>query len=134
LISGNAWRGNVARSTRSFKARRTKIYFVQAGKGGPIKIGRADDPDKRLLELQVGSPERLVTLAVFDGPAWLERACHREFSKDQGHLRGEWFKPTKRLLDFLKWWNEGRGSMCWGGEADDAEFWLPAKFEAIYQT
>lgn len=61
-------------------------YFIQCGADGPVKIGFAKDPRRRMHNLQIGSVERLrlVGVALDD-----EASLHRRFS----HLRisGEWF-------------------------------------------
>lgn len=43
------------------------IYFIQAGESGPIKIGVALDPCKRLAELQTGHYEGLRIIGLMDG-------------------------------------------------------------------
>lgn len=69
----------------------TFIYFVQADEGGPIKIGRADDPATRLKELQTGNPSLLILRrCVIDSPDY-EWVLHRLFSDFR--IRGEWFQP-----------------------------------------
>lgn len=68
------------------------IYFIEAGDGGPIKIGRAVDPESRLRQLQTGTPERLRLLAVVAGSRDLESDIHRRLA---AHRRsGEWFEPA----------------------------------------
>lgn len=72
------------------------IYFIQAGsKKGPVKIGYASSVERRLIELQIGSPFTLSLL--FKLPAKsekhaqaLERWFHDRFYRR--HIRGEWFK------------------------------------------
>jgi hypothetical protein len=44
-----------------------KVYFIQAGVGGPIKIGEADSPEDRLRALQTAHHEQLTLLATVDG-------------------------------------------------------------------
>lgn len=75
----------------------TWTYFIQAGVDGPIKIGKADNPEKRLAELQTGSPESLRLIGKLQGDH--ERDLHNRFHKL--HLRGEWFNPDVRLLAFI---------------------------------
>lgn len=52
------------------------VYFIQAEHGGPVKIGWARDPAKRLRELQTGSPHRLVVRATIAGALADEAALH----------------------------------------------------------
>lgn len=73
------------------------IYFIQAGVRGPIKIGWAQDVERRRETLQVGNPARLRILAVVD--------CGRERESEiHGMLRahriaGEWFRNCKEVRD-----------------------------------
>lgn len=65
------------------------VYFVQLGDDGPIKIGRAGEPRKRLSALQVGNPTELVLRDVVPGDLVLEKALHQRF--EPARIRGEWF-------------------------------------------
>jgi hypothetical protein len=75
------------------------IYFIQSGKNGPVKIGRADDVQKRLKSLQTAHPETLILRAIIPGDLAEEQYMHRLFAA--ASIRGEWFKPTKRLREYL---------------------------------
>lgn len=65
------------------------IYFIQQGEVGPIKIGVADSPDRRLGWLQCGNPQKLYLRAILVGGMPEERILHDRFAS--GHIRGEWF-------------------------------------------
>lgn len=75
---------------------RTYVYFIREciGDLAPVKIGIADDIDKRMQELQIGNSRRLV-LAAKLGPFTRARAfdiemkMHSKFHKHR--IRGEWF-------------------------------------------
>ena len=78
------------------------VYFIQDGRGngGPIKIGKAKDVEKRLSILQIGNPRKLTLLAAIKckscGDAIrLEKELHKKFSNYQ--LRGEWFRGSIEL-------------------------------------
>lgn len=75
------------------------IYFIQAGKDGPIKIGIALNVRQRLNTLQVASAEKLTLLYSQPGIPALEKAFHREWAEH--HLRGEWFKPARDILIYI---------------------------------
>lgn len=75
------------------------VYFIRAGRKGPIKIGRAKNPWRRLHQMRVGTHEELVLLAVQDGDQDTEADLHRRFS--HLHLRGEWFWPKDDLQSYL---------------------------------
>ncbi|MEN1681078.1 MAG: GIY-YIG nuclease family protein [Planctomycetota bacterium] len=72
-------------------------YFIQQGRGGPIKIGVASDPLSRLAALQTGNPEQLFLLGSIKGDC--EGHLHRKFAKHR--LVGEWFKPHQQLLRYI---------------------------------
>ncbi|WP_298800026.1 GIY-YIG nuclease family protein [uncultured Devosia sp.] len=74
-----------------------KVYFIQSGQNGPIKIGVAKDVRKRLWQLQTSSHEPLTLLGTCDGDEALEAEFHLQFS--QFHIRGEWFAPDPLLLE-----------------------------------
>lgn len=76
-----------------------RVYFIQAGEGGPIKIGAAVDVLRRLKVLQTGNVEVLSLLCDFEGGPEEERRLHRHFAAY--HLRGEWFHPSVELLDHI---------------------------------
>ena len=61
------------------------IYFIQVENNGPIKIGPAVDPEKRLNNLQIGNHKKLNLIAVIPGKSRLESKIHRdlkEFRRD----------------------------------------------------
>ena len=73
-----------------------KIYFIQSGENGPIKIGITRDVEARLKALQTAHPETLKLLGVRGGDTQDEASWHRRFHRQR--LRGEWFRPSTRLL------------------------------------
>src|SRR5437870_2571984 len=74
------------------------VYLIEADPRGPIKIGWAKDPVKRLETLQTGHHEELVLFAVLPGTRYLEADLHRRLWKFR--TRGEWFarSPVLKLL------------------------------------
>lgn len=76
------------------------VYFIQAD-GGPIKIGVAAHPARRLAELQTSSPYELHLLAMMPGQGALgESALHARF--EHRRMRGEWFAPAPDLLAYIE--------------------------------
>lgn len=73
----------------------TRIYFIQPVDGGLIKIGKADDPVKRLRDLQIGCPVRLRLCKHYEAEAFMERRLHLMFAAWREH--GEWFRPHPAL-------------------------------------
>ena len=76
------------------------IYFIQAGKNGPIKIGQTGGNIKdRVAQLQTGCPYKLKLLWVYTGSDWSESEVHSKFKHEKIH--GEWFHPSRMLLNFI---------------------------------
>lgn len=73
----------------------SSIYFIGAA-SGPIKIGIAVDPAKRLKSLQTGHHERLGILATCPGGSELEKRYHARFADRR--LAGEWFERCPEIL------------------------------------
>jgi hypothetical protein len=75
------------------------LYFIREGETGPIKVGRSDDPWKRLDSLQVGNPRRLTLIAakrIGKSVHIVERDIHSEFQEHQ--MLGEWYAPVDALV------------------------------------
>jgi hypothetical protein len=77
------------------------LYFIQVAKGrGPVKIGRANDPNSRLRALQVACPYRLKLLGMLNDCGHAEPDFHIYLARDR--LQGEWFGWTKRVEEVVK--------------------------------
>lgn len=77
------------------------IYFIQAGKNGPIKIGHTNgDVKERLQQLQNGCPYELILLWCIKGTPEDEAYLHKKFKPEQ--IRGEWFRPCRQLLEYIE--------------------------------
>lgn len=72
------------------------IYLVQAGEGGPVKIGVSTDVPSRIRSLQTGIPQPLILLATFPGCRSKERRLHERLARYR--IRGEWFSPAPEVL------------------------------------
>lgn len=77
------------------------IYMIAPSEKPPIKIGRADNVDSRLISLQVGNPAELFILARFPVP-WasaqrVEREVHQRL--EEKRRRGEWFDVSADEAD-----------------------------------
>lgn len=77
----------------------TLLYFVQAGLGGPIKIGVTRDLTGRIATLQTACPTELRLLGCCLASATSERDLHARFA--HARLRGEWFRCDPELLAFI---------------------------------
>ena len=86
------------------------VYFFRFGRSGPIKIGVSQDVGQRLKIIQPHLPKRLVVMGILKPAnyskrkyqsALSEEAClHEKFNKER--LIHEWFRPSKRLVTFIK--------------------------------
>ncbi len=76
------------------------VYFIQAGRKGPIKIGVAKDPSARFFDIQAACPLKLKIIGVMPGKRCLEADLHRRFRPQR--LRGEWFHPSDELILFAR--------------------------------
>ena len=87
------------------------VYFIRSGKGGPIKIGKSNTPEKRMADLQTGNPYKLYLIAFIHCNSEkeaikLERKIHRLFKKRR--MLGEWFHPQINLKDVTEIQFKGR--------------------------
>lgn len=71
------------------------IYFV-GWERGPIKIGIASTPHRRIKDIQTGCPHKLRIWAMVPGTQNDEAKLHKQFANDK--LKGEWFKRSTGLL------------------------------------
>lgn len=78
------------------------VYFIMSLETERVKIGMAADPIERLCALQTACPEELGLLGwiVTHEAKTHEAELHAKFQKD--HVRGEWFKLTNELMDFIE--------------------------------
>lgn len=71
------------------------VYFV-GPRSGPVKIGLAIKPARRLKEIQIGNHVRLDLLALIPGGSDVEARYHRELAKYR--LWGEWFDRVPEVM------------------------------------
>lgn len=65
------------------------VYFIQAGRNGPVKIGCSAAPEQRMYDLQNSNHERLYLLRTVDGGIPVETWFKHAFAALR--IRGEWF-------------------------------------------
>lgn len=75
------------------------IYFIQAGEGGPIKIGYSANPAARLVKVQADNPAECVLLGQVLGEKADEARLHNMLARHR--LRGEWFAPSPAVLSMV---------------------------------
>lgn len=75
------------------------LYFIQSTKGGPIKIGRSKQVNKRLKRLTSCSPFPLRVLATTPTPD-LEKKLHKKFNSSRSH--NEWYHESDGLMSVIE--------------------------------
>lgn len=75
------------------------LYVMQAT-DGRIKIGRSQNPDRRLLALQSAAGIKLHLIAVFEGRGDEELAVHAALKEHRGV--GEWFSASKASREAVR--------------------------------
>lgn len=103
----------------------TRVYVIRELHGDPsVKIGIADDPHARLIQLQRGNPRLLELVGHFAGTKRLERFIHRKLSPQRIH--GEWFRLDARgwdlIDDVLRSLCEMAEDMAWEDAVDDTRW------------
>ena len=82
------------------------VYFIQAGPGGPIKIGYSSRSGAaRLRENQTAQAETLILLAEARGTREDEAALHGQFNHRR--VRGEWFENCTEIQDLIAYLQDG---------------------------
>lgn len=74
------------------------IYFIQTADNRFIKIGKADDPAKRIASIQTSLPQRIKLIATIPGGHEQEKALHHRFASLR--TRGEWFHAAPQIIEF----------------------------------
>jgi len=73
----------------------THLYILQMDRTGAIKVGRSDDVERRLKQLQTSCPYSLITLLVAPLQGHRERDVHhRMHSYRTASFHGEWFRES----------------------------------------
>lgn len=76
------------------------IYVIRAGDIGPVKIGHAVYPEKRLKQLQTANHEKLWLVKVVPGDRLFEAKIHVDLAGFR--IGGEWFKPTPEVIEYVE--------------------------------
>lgn len=76
------------------------VYFITDGEY--VKVGMANDVRVRLNQMQTGNPKQLKIATVIEyGDAEMEHHLHTRYAKQ--HVRGEWYKLSKEMLEDIKY-------------------------------
>lgn len=89
-----------------------EVYFLQMDNADAyVKIGYSNNINGRVADLQVSSPYDIVLVDRLPGDRELERNLHRRFARYR--VRGEWFRPSQEIFDFLKQTRQSRVDSLW---------------------
>ncbi len=105
-----------------------RIYFVQSGRKGPVKIGVTDNLVARINDLQVAHHSELFLLASGPGDEEKERRIHACLAEDR--IRGEWFRPSARVLAAAEALRETETEVLVGGSVGTAGGRAIRKYQA----
>lgn len=75
------------------------IYFVRFRDAEPVKIGRSDEPKKRLSSLRSKFGVDLSIIRVIEGRRFAELWLHEHFV--DRHIWGEWFRFCPEMMDII---------------------------------
>ncbi|MDB2481769.1 GIY-YIG nuclease family protein [bacterium] len=68
------------------------LYIIQSSNNGAFKVGISKNPERRLRQLQTGSPYKLKMVLVLKGKSHLESTLHERLKSFRlGNFKGEWF-------------------------------------------
>jgi hypothetical protein len=85
----------------SIKNQGAHLYFIKLARSrGPVKIGRANNPNERLKALQVACPYEMKLLGILEGCGDYEIGWHCFLASDR--MRGEWFAWSKSVEGAVK--------------------------------
>lgn len=94
------------------------IYAIQSlDRNRYVKFGRAKDPVRRMLEMQVSSPAKLRLLAVGYWPDAEEPRIHAYLS--YWNVRGEWFRPCEAVDHMIALLVDPEGYSKWRSVVTD---------------
>lgn len=99
ITDTSGWGNKEAQKAKRIRLR-SKIYFIQQGLSGPIKIGVSANPSRRLVNLQVANPFPLKIIGMIPGTVVEEEKIQKLFEKFR--IQGEWFSPDEEIINFIK--------------------------------
>lgn len=79
---------------------RSRLYVIRAVGTNLVKVGVSGDVERRLRQLQAGSPVELRVEERIVGTRTTEAHAHRLLKQHGFHRHGEWFELTS---DQVKW-------------------------------
>jgi hypothetical protein len=99
----------------------TYIYFFQSTVSPYlVKIGESARPFRRLRDLMIGSPVKLIPVFLIKANVMAEQMLHFAFLDQRVH--GEWFKPHPKLKGLVQGWKSSKHELL---TPDIAESTIP---------
>lgn len=81
------------------------VYFMYDSLSNEVKIGKANNPYKRMQQARTFNPRvLLLTVIPCANPYQLEKYLHRLFADE--HNVGEWFHYSDRIKNYLKYYEQ----------------------------
>lgn len=75
------------------------VYIAMRSHDGMVKIGKSDNPKKRLVSISSEFGCRMILLRVIDGSLPHERWVHQRFGDSK--VFGEWFRFDADMMSFV---------------------------------
>lgn len=82
------------------KRKKRQVYFIQDIGTGRIKIGITKNITERFNKISNYNAGKLILLLAIEGFKKKEIDLHKKFKQYKHH--GEWFEPSKELLDYIE--------------------------------
>lgn len=87
------------------------LYIIIRDDKKTMKIGRSNNPKRRLKALQTSNNISLTLFKIYKGCGELEYNIHQELKEKGLHHRGEWFKYCKETFDIVNKYCEQDGKL-----------------------
>jgi hypothetical protein len=97
-VGSDAWARDVR--AQNHRSDDTHLYVVYNRATLHAKIGRAQDVDRRLAQLQTGSPVALEVVLEVPFAGWTEPVLHTAFVAYR--TEGEWFRSAGPVIRFVE--------------------------------
>lgn len=81
-------------------SKEAQVYFIMAIGSGCVKIGFSENPEKRLLQMQIGTPAKLILAGSVPIHQRYERVIHDYLRKH--NVQGEWFGLSDEVIEFMR--------------------------------
>lgn len=77
----------------------TEIVYFAKSYDGYVKIGKSDEPERRIAQLQTGNPQPIRLIGWLRSLSGFEVSLHRLHEEDR--VSGEWFRHSDHINDTI---------------------------------